>query len=203
MPDFALPAEGSDAEKIALRHRLLAARNAMSLEHRAAAAGSLHTSLLELLRERRPATIAAYVPIGTEPGGDLPVILARHARVLLPVLRPDRDLDWAVFDGAYQPGPRGLREPAGPRLDVQAIREADLILVPALAVDASGMRLGRGGGSYDRVLARVGDSALTVALLYDGELVERVPAEPHDRPVRATITPSAGFVLTGHPPGDA
>jgi 5-formyltetrahydrofolate cyclo-ligase len=70
-----------------------------------------------------------------------------------------------------------------------------LMLVPALAVDRTGMRLGRGGGSYDRTLARAG-TALTVALLHDGELVDHVPAEAHDRPVRATVTPGAGFAPT-------
>jgi 5-formyltetrahydrofolate cyclo-ligase len=69
--------------------------------------------------------------------------------------------------------------------------------VPALAVDAAGRRLGRGGGSYDRALARVGPLVPLIALLYDGELVEHVPAEGHDIPVRATVSPRAGLTLTG------
>ena len=79
------------------------------------------------------------------------------------------------------------------RLGVDAVREASLVIVPAVAVDRSGVRLGRGGGSYDRVLARLDRVTLTVALLYDGELVESVPAEPHDRAVQAAITPSGGL----------
>ncbi len=86
-----------------------------------------------------------------------------------------------------------LRQPTGERLGVDAIREASLVIVPAVAVDRSGVRLGRGGGSYDRVLARLDRVTLTVALLYDGELVESVPAEPHDRTVQAAITPSLGL----------
>ncbi|NEA50803.1 5-formyltetrahydrofolate cyclo-ligase, partial [Streptomyces sp. SID10815] len=61
------------------------------------------------------------------------------------------------------------------------------------AVDGAGLRLGRGGGSYDRVLARLERAEARpalVVLLYDAEVVERLPAEPHDRPVRAVVTPS-------------
>jgi 5-formyltetrahydrofolate cyclo-ligase len=117
-------------------------------------------------------------------------------RLLLPVLLDDGDLDWALYEGplSLRAGPRGLREPAGRRLGVDAIREATLVIVPALAVDRLGMRLGRGGGSYDRALARTA-SAFTVALLYDGELVDSVPAEEHDQPVEAAITPSGGVTL--------
>jgi 5-formyltetrahydrofolate cyclo-ligase len=68
-----------------------------------------------------------------------------------------------------------------------------VVLVPALAVDESGNRLGRGGGSYDRALARVGGQVPTIALVYDGELVGRLPAEPHDRPVRAAASPGHGI----------
>jgi 5-formyltetrahydrofolate cyclo-ligase len=62
-----------------------------------------------------------------------------------------------------------------------------------LAVDAGGNRLGRGGGSYDRALARVGGQVPTIALLYDSELLDHVPADPHDRPVRAVARPSHGL----------
>jgi 5-formyltetrahydrofolate cyclo-ligase len=65
---------------------------------------------------------------------------------------------------------------------------AQAVVVPGLAADRRGMRLGRGGGSYDRVLARTG-SAFTVVLLHDGEVVDIVPADPHDRPVAAAATP--------------
>jgi len=69
--------------------------------------------------------------------------------------------------------------------------------VPALAVDAAGRRLGRGGGSYDRALARVGPLIPLIALVYDDELIEHVPAEAHDIPVRATASPRAGITVTG------
>ncbi|MEU8237052.1 5-formyltetrahydrofolate cyclo-ligase [Actinoplanes missouriensis] len=200
MSDLAGDAEKSPQIKIALRARLLTARRSLSDAELASAAAKIHDKTLSLVRGLAPSTIAAYAPVGTEPGGPgLPRLLAAAlppgGRLLLPVLLPDNDLDWARFDGSLGSAPRGLREPGGPRLGVGAVREADLVLVPALAVGPGGVRMGRGGGSYDRVLARLGDPGpLTVALLHDGELVDEVPAEPHDRAVRGVITPTGGLV---------
>lgn len=111
---------------------------------------------------------------------------------LLPVLLDNGDLDWAAFDGDLEAAPGGFLAPPGPRLGVDAIARADLVLVPALLVDRAGYRLGRGGGSYDRALPRA--SGLTVALVDDHELVAHVPHEPHDVPVAAVATPSGGVV---------
>jgi 5-formyltetrahydrofolate cyclo-ligase len=78
---------------------------------------------------------------------------------------------------------------------VAAVARADAVLVPALAVDRAGNRLGRGGGSYDRALARVGPLIPLIALLYDDELVDRVPVEGHDLPVRAVVRPGHGITV--------
>lgn len=193
MPDFAREAEKSRLAKVALRNRLLAARRSLSPENRASAAAAVQAVLQDLVRAQAPTIVAGYVPVGPEPGGaDLPEALG--GRLILPVLLPDNDLDWVLYEGpsSLQAGPRGLREPVGPRLGVDAIAAADLVVVPALAVDRSGLRMGRGGGSYDRVLARA-TKAYTVALLHDGELLPTVPAEPHDRRVHAAITPGKGL----------
>jgi 5-formyltetrahydrofolate cyclo-ligase len=194
MSDLTLDAEGSRAAKIALRSRLITARRHLSPADRLRAARQLQDQTLSRVRREHPSTVAAYVPVGSEPGGpDLPSVLAGEVRVLLPVLLADGDLDWAAFAGELVAGPRGLLEPPGPRLGVDAVGSADLVLVPALAVDRRGMRLGRGGGSYDRALARVDSTVL--ALLYESELVDTVPAEPHDRPVDGVLTPSGYFPL--------
>ena len=92
------------------------------------------------------------------------------------------------------PGPKGLLEPSEPPRGRDAVARAALVLVPALAVDGSGNRLGRGGGSYDRALARVGARVPVIALLNDGELIDHVPTEPHDRPVPMVALPSRGIV---------
>jgi 5-formyltetrahydrofolate cyclo-ligase len=143
-------------------------------------------------------TVAAYVSVGSEPGTRelLETLRLRGVRVLLPVLMADDDLDWAVYEGPEglrRSRRRGLDEPVGPRLGPDAVLEADTVLLPGLAVDLRGMRLGRGGGSYDRVLARLARAGLCpalIVLLYAHEVVERVPAEPHDRPVSAAVTPA-------------
>jgi 5-formyltetrahydrofolate cyclo-ligase len=199
MPDLTGDVERSRAAKIALRAQLITERRMLTPRDRSRAASQLQDQILDFVRREHPSTIAAYVPIGPEPGGaDLPAVLAAHARVLLPVLLPSRDLDWAEFSGSLLPGPLSLLEPPGRRLGVSAVASADLVLVPALAVSRAGIRMGRGGGSYDRALARLPRSAPppVLALLHDGELLDAVPAEPHDRVVHGVITPSGGLRLS-------
>jgi 5-formyltetrahydrofolate cyclo-ligase len=187
------------AWKSVLRGELLAARRLLSEEDAREAAAVLARRALELPELSGARTVAAYVSVGREPGTRvlLEALHARGVRVLLPVLLPDNDLDWAAYEGAdglVRAG-RGLLEPGGPRLGVDAVREAEAVLLPGLAVDGRGMRLGRGGGSYDRVLARLGRAgrepgpARLVVLLYENEVVAEVPVEPHDHPVHAVVTP--------------
>jgi len=186
------------AAKSDLRVATLARRSAMDPGARAAAARSLRDAVLAVPELEMAGTVAAYVSIGTEPDtrGLLLALWKRGTYVLLPRLRPDNDLDWASYEGpdSLVPGPHGLLEPSEPPRGPDAVSSADVVLVPALAVDRRGTRLGRGGGSYDRALARVGPAILTAALVYDGELVDALPAEPHDRHVRAAVTPSEGLV---------
>jgi 5-formyltetrahydrofolate cyclo-ligase len=203
VPDFAREAEKSRIAKITLRNHLLTARRTLSAAERTAAAVEVQAATTALVRVQQPSTTAAYVPVGAEPGGpDLPdaltTALPAGGRLLLPVLCPDLDLDWAPYSpGSLTAAPRGLSEPSGPRLGIDALRQADLVFVPALAVGRDGTRMGRGGGSYDRALARAG-GAMLVALLHDGELLDSVPAEPHDIAVHAVITPSDGLVVLRH-----
>jgi 5-formyltetrahydrofolate cyclo-ligase len=188
---------GVAADKAALRRRLLAARARLGPDQRAAAARSLRDAVLELPQAQMAGTIAAYYSLASEPDthGLIYALWKRGSYVLLPLLRPDADLDWASYEGpdSLRPGPRGLAEPAEPPRGMDAVARADLVLVPALAVDRGGVRLGRGGGSYDRALARVGPGIPTIALLYDGELLDKVPADDHDQRVRLVARPSAGI----------
>jgi 5-formyltetrahydrofolate cyclo-ligase len=181
------------ARKTALRDQLLTARRRLSLLDLQEAAQAIAEQLLQTPAVRRAATVAAYVSFGSEPGTGplLDALLGAGRRVVLPVLLPDGDLDWAVHTGTLQRAGRGLLEPVGPRLGVDAVATADVVLTPGLAVDRTGMRMGRGGGSYDRALGRVPVGTFTCTLLHDGELVDHVPAEPHDRRVSAAVTPSA------------
>ncbi|GGZ14068.1 5-formyltetrahydrofolate cyclo-ligase [Streptomyces avidinii] len=187
--------------KAGLRRELLAARRALSPENCRTAATALAVRAFELPELADARAVAAYVSIGTEPGTRelLDALRAAGKRVLLPLLLPDNDLDWAAYEGpdnlaeAAHPGKMRLLEPTGPALGPDAVTGADAVLLPGLAVDGRGMRLGRGGGSYDRVLERLeraGAHPALVVLLYDDEVVARVPEEPHDHPVQAVATPS-------------
>jgi 5-formyltetrahydrofolate cyclo-ligase len=180
---------------------LLAARRALTPQQRTDAGRLLRDAVLALPETEMTGTAAAYYSVATEPDthGLIFALWKRGTYVLLPLLRPDGDLDWASYEGpdSLAPGPRGLLQPAEPPRGVTAITSADLIIVPALAVDRRGVRLGRGGGSYDRALARVGPAVLTVALLYDGEFVDRVPSGPQDVAVRAVARPAEGISRLG------
>jgi 5-formyltetrahydrofolate cyclo-ligase len=179
------------SQKVALRAEVLAARRALDPARRAEADDALVQQVAALLGRWAVATVAAYAPMPDEPGGPglLEMLAEGTEQVLLPVLRPDGDLDWAAYAGENSLAGKRFRQPTGERLGVDAIRRADLVIVPALAVDRRRMRLGRGGGSYDRALTRVAAGVPIVALLYDGELRDRVPTQPHDLPVTAALTP--------------
>lgn len=181
------------AAKSAMRTRLLRRRRELPEPVRAWSAERLQAALLAALPLRHGLTVAAYSPLATEPGGRLPQVLSEAGHtVLLPITLPDNDLDWAAYEGELAPAGRGLREPVGERLGPEAVSRTDMVVVPALAVGPDGQRLGRGGGSYDRALARVGDTAV-VALLFDDEYPCEVPGEPHDRLVSHVVTPSGGY----------
>jgi 5-formyltetrahydrofolate cyclo-ligase len=190
------PAAGGVVEaKKALRRRVLETRSALNARDLAQAARALRDVLLaepEIVAARR---IAAYVSVGREPGTG-PLIEALSdagTEVLLPVLEPDGDLDWATYEGpdALARVARGLLEPTGPPHGVDAVASCEAVLVPGLAVDRTGTRLGRGGGSYDRALARANSQAFSCVLLHDGEVLDLpVPRAAHDVPVAAAATPS-------------
>ncbi len=179
------------SDKGSARRAALAARRALGAPAREAADHDLVRAAVAYARGR--SCIAAYVPMSGEPGGRqlLAALAAAVATVLLPILRSDWDLDWAAYTGELEPpGSAGFRAPVGERLGVQAVRDAELLFVPALAVDRDGNRLGRGGGCYDRALARVSPGTPVVALLYPQELHDRVPTGEHDQPVSAVLLPT-------------
>lgn len=184
-------------DKALLRARLSAARSAISPDDRREAGRLIRDALLSLPELQMAGTVAAYYSIGTEPDtrGLVYALWKRGTYVLLPLLLPDGDLDWASYEGpdSLVPGPRGLAEPGEPPRGVAAVARADVVLAPALAVDHAGNRLGRGGGSYDRALARVAPLIPVIALLYDDELLAHVPSEEHDTPVRAVARPGPGI----------
>ena len=187
-------AGGGSGAKLALRDQLMTTRNRRPLLERSEVAREIALHLTAAPEVRRAATVAAYVAVGSEPGTAplLHALLAAGKRVVLPVLLPDGDLDWATYAGDQDlvPARFGLLEPRGPRLGPDAVATADVVLLPGLAVSARGDRLGRGGGSYDRALGRVPVGTFTCVLLHDDEVGVEVPVEPHDRPVSAAVCPA-------------
>lgn len=147
-------------------------------------------------------TVCAYVPVGTEPGSVemLDTLLRRSGRVLLPVARTAPDgtplpLRWGEYrPGALTRGRWGLVEPPEPWLPASALAEAEVVLVPALAVDRSGVRLGRGQGFYDRSLVSHNGQARLIAVVRDDELLDVLPAEPHDVRMTHALTPQRGVI---------
>lgn len=185
--------------KDTLRRDLLRSRRGVSEREHAAEAKSLATHLLAL---DLPGTVCAYVPVGTEPGSldALDELHRRGVRVLLPVAQIDADgtplaLSWGVYQPGELVGARfGLREPVAPHLPPEAVHDADVVLVPALAVDRRGVRLGRGAGFYDRSLPLRNPAARLIAVVRDDEMRDELPAEAHDIRMTHALTPGNGLM---------
>jgi 5-formyltetrahydrofolate cyclo-ligase len=131
--------------------------------------------------------VAIYLALPTEPPTEAlaTMLHARGVPVIVPEMLPDKDLDWHILR------PDGTQ---GPRLGREAIATAWVILTPALAVDHSGTRLGQGGGSYDRALARRHPAAVLVSLVNDEEYAAwPLRCDPHDIRVDGVITPGIGL----------
>ncbi|WP_409484878.1 5-formyltetrahydrofolate cyclo-ligase [Arsenicicoccus dermatophilus] len=175
--------------KKALRTQLWAARRARLANstgaRRDSDAGRLAEQVMRLVREQvgPGATVTSYESYPAEPG-TRPLnraLVAAGYRVIVPVTLPDLDLDWRPLDGA--------EDDADALLGRDAIGEADLLLIPGTAVDRTGVRLGQGGGCYDRALPRRRDGVPVVTLLHPGELLATpLPRDDHDQLVDAVVT---------------
>ncbi|MCV7191911.1 5-formyltetrahydrofolate cyclo-ligase [Mycolicibacterium brumae] len=191
-----------DEAKQALRARLLATRRAAPRERRAAEAAALGAALFDAIAARPGDTVAGYLPVGAEPGSVelLNRLADAGARVLLPVTALDGDgspapLRWGRYrPDDLRPARYGLLEPGDPPSPPEELRTARVVIVPALAVDHAGRRLGRGGGFYDRSLPLRDPAAQLIAVVRDDEFLDEVPAEPHDITVSAVATPGRGVL---------
>lgn len=185
----------SAPDKAALRSALRARRLELPGDRAARAGARILARLRELPAWRNAVEALLYMPVRGEVDVTplLDELWDRGARVLLPRCRPGRrgELDLACCTGMEElaPGAFGIPEPhpdACPALDDCV---PDLVLVPAVALDRQGMRLGYGAGYYDRLLARPSlESALAVAPAYAFQVVDRLPADPWDRPVDVIVT---------------
>lgn len=194
------PDQTAPRTKAEWRSYLRAQRSSVPAETHDSEARAITETVLSLPTLQAGSTVCYYVPFGPEPGSlELLDALVEHgAHVLLPIVpATPGPLDWARYDGpdSLAPGPLpGLLEPAGPRLGPAAITEANIVLTPAVGVDDSGVRLGRGAGYYDRSLPLTAPDTDLVAIVRDNELVPRLPAEPHDVRMTCAVTPGTGLI---------
>ncbi|MBI3323299.1 MAG: 5-formyltetrahydrofolate cyclo-ligase [Candidatus Omnitrophica bacterium] len=182
-------------EKRALRRALLRRLRGQPERARQAKSRAIGRRLRRLAIYRRAKTLLCYVAFDGEvetrrilekalADGKrvaVPVTVTSRKRLLAAEIRdPDRDL------GAR--GPFGIPQPQGPHRRRLALKDLELVLVPGLAFDRRGHRLGRGGGYFDRLLARLPTSCRRVGLAFDFQLLKELPIESHDLPVCAVVT---------------
>jgi len=179
--------------KRALRAELRERRQNRTASERASATAGLTRNLIDLTTDLSARSIACYLSTTIEPD-TRPFLNWAHEqglRILLPVSREDGLLDWTTGDGETETeGLFGLPEAVGELLGPIAINDVDLIIIPAAAVDASGMRMGWGRGYFDKTLGSMEKCPPVYAVLYDSEVVDEVPRERHDQPVDGAVTPT-------------
>jgi 5-formyltetrahydrofolate cyclo-ligase len=187
-----------------IRAERVAARQTVDENVRRAETRALIGHLKSLIAEDD--VVAAYAPLSSEPGfpGLADAVVAICGEVLLPIARASADgiplpLQWAAYrSGTLVQAPYELFEPPPPWLPPSALKSVRTVLLPALAVDRRGVRLGRGAGFYDRSLSFRDPEARLVAVVRDDELVDELPVEPHDVAMTHVLTPGYGLVAVGN-----
>ncbi|MDF2507882.1 MAG: 5-formyltetrahydrofolate cyclo-ligase [Microbacterium sp.] len=186
--------------KRALRADLRERRQLLSDQQREAAATAIGERLDALVDQIGAQSISCFLSTTTEPGTRDFVTRAvrRGIRVLLPVTRADGLLDWAVAtdDDAVAEGLHGLPEPTGEVLGPIAVNDVDLMIIPAAAVDRTGMRMGWGRGYFDKTIGSMEQCPPVYAVIYDSEVLDELPREVHDQPVNGIVTPSQTLTLS-------
>jgi 5-formyltetrahydrofolate cyclo-ligase len=180
-------------QKRALRAELRERRRITTAKERESADAALTQNLIDLASDLGVRSLSAYLSLPEEPATRefLDWACERGIRVLLPISRADGLLDWAHYDGSDEGiDDFGMPMPTGPILGPIAINEVDLIIVPAATVDRTGMRMGWGRGYFDKTLGSMQNCPPVYAVIFDHELVDRVPSERHDQRVNGVVTPS-------------
>jgi 5-formyltetrahydrofolate cyclo-ligase len=194
------PADSLREAKRALRERVLAARDRTPIEFRAAASAMIGRALARRDDFAAASTVLLTLPFGSEWDSMWLLITAleRGKTVVLPrVNAVARTLELCRLSEPSSdivPGYRGIPEPQ-PHCTLVAADAIDWVLVPGVAFDIAGHRLGYGGGYYDRLLPQLRSDAARVAGGYEIQLVDRVPTAPHDMPVQALATESRNLSM--------
>lgn len=185
----------SDIEhrKRALRAELRERRHTLTAAERDAATAGFTANLQSVVLDLSARSISCYLSSPTEPNTRpfLNWAEAHNIRVLFPVSRDDGLLDWTVGEEQTEvQGISGAPEPQGDLLGPIAINDVDLIIVPAAAIDHTGLRMGWGRGYFDKTLGSMQKCPPVYAVVFDNEYVDEVPREVHDQPVNGLVTPT-------------
>jgi 5-formyltetrahydrofolate cyclo-ligase len=178
--------------KRALRAELRERRRLTTPRERESATTTLTGFLIELATSLEVRSISAYLSTDDEPPTRdfLHWALEKGITVYLPISREDGLLDWATFDGTDEElDLLGMPTPSGELLGPIAINDVDLILVPAAAIDQTGMRMGWGRGYFDKTLGSMERRPPVYAVVFGSEFVDSVPSEMHDQRVDGVVTP--------------
>ena len=180
-------------EKRALRAELREHRRTRTSTERAASDAAVTEQLESLTQSLGVTYLAAYLSTSNEPSTRdfLSWACKRGIRVILPISRDDGLLDWAPYDASEETEDfAGMPAPTTEVLSPMTINDVGLILVPAATVDRTGMRMGWGKGYFDKTLGSMEKCPPVYAVIFDDELVEKVPSEVHDKRVNGVVTPS-------------
>lgn len=197
----AVAEEDIEEAKSTLRAKVRAKRKQLTNAQRTEAAAGILRAATPLLE--RAHTLAAYVPVNSEP--DIMAVVdaawAAQKKILLPRLGPKLSRTWALYRGredlqVHAPGRPPA--PSGEVLDPRAITQEKVLFIPALSIDRSGNRLGQGGGWYDHVLENAAPDACICGIVYNHEYADAedvLPTAGHDKKVNAVITPAGLLYL--------
>ena len=171
--------------KLEIRRDIKLRTKALSLQERQEQSCSVIEQLEQIVAQRKPQVVALFAPLPDEiPIGELAQRL--RCRVVMPRVEGD-DMEFYDYSlSAMMEGSFGILEPQDTRLCHAA--EIDLMVVPGVAFTASGSRLGRGKGFYDKYLSREGFRAYCVGVCYAHQLLEQLPTEPHDKPMDMVVS---------------
>ena len=173
-------------DKSALRRTIRSRIAALTAQERAAKSAAIAAALLAREDVRRARTIALFLSLGDEPQtrGLIDALAVSH-RIVLPRVTGEQ-MEFVVYTpGALRRGAFGIEEPAGGEVVEPA--DIDVMVVPGVAFTATGARLGRGRGYYDRYLSREGFRAVCIGVCFAEQMVDALPVEPHDRAMDAVV----------------
>lgn len=186
------PEAAQEAQKTALRRAASRQRQRLARLVDGSTFEGLSRTVLQIIEARQSKeVIAAYWPIGTE--ADIRVLLSDLQRAGHPLALPrmvgaDRPLEFRLFESGdpLSPGPHNIRQPSA---EAPLVRPG-VVLVPLLAFDKAGYRIGYGAGYYDRTLEalRAAGNLLAIGIAYAGQMVDHIPAEAHDQPLDLIAT---------------